>query len=147
MYLIFKNIYFTKLIFDLDFWTWIFVYFELDFCSYTGSKNHVRKRQKIKLQNQFLDIEIDRGSDDQNFYCATMQCNGKKAHVLVENLRTIVLLYENTNCYGNWHSTTNSTNHKTTLEFQQFSYFVIGWNMYVSSWWSTKSPQSRNSRL
>ena len=58
-----------KLIFELDFLS----ISNLIFAGYTGSKSQVSNRQKIKLKNQFHEIEIlknqvqiDRGSD-QNY--------------------------------------------------------------------------------
>ena len=41
-----------SLVYEIDFWTWFFFYFELDFTGYTGSKNQVWNRQKIKLKNR-----------------------------------------------------------------------------------------------
>ena len=54
----FLNLYFTKLIFELDFWTWYLSILNLIFSGYTGSKNQVWNRQEIKLKNQFHEIEI-----------------------------------------------------------------------------------------
>ena len=54
LYLIFKNIYFTKLIFELDFLS----IWNLIFAGYTGSKNQVWNRQKIKFKIQFREIQI-----------------------------------------------------------------------------------------
>ena len=46
-------LYFLKSIFhEIDFWTWFLQ------AMYTGSKNQVWNRQKIKFKNQFREIEI-----------------------------------------------------------------------------------------
>jgi hypothetical protein len=56
LYLIFLNLNFTKLIFELDFLS----ISNSIFAGCTGSKNRVCNRKKIKFKNQFSEIEISK---------------------------------------------------------------------------------------
>ena len=56
LYLIFLNLYLTKLIFELDFLSIL----NLIFAGYTGSKNQVWNKQKIKLKIHFREIQISK---------------------------------------------------------------------------------------
>ena len=53
----FWNLWFMKLIFELDIWTW---FFNLIFTACVTCKNSVRNRQKIKCMNKFHELEISK---------------------------------------------------------------------------------------
>ena len=115
LYLIFLNLYLMKLIFELDFLS----IWNLIFASYTGSKNQVWNRQKIKFK-----IQVQKSILWTRYFKNQVHINKLDGHQSLNQpgLGSEVITIHKSSCFSEWKSNQNSNHKQIIKEFDHCSH-------------------------